>query len=124
MRTSNFGGIIWHQGESNCRDFDAAKYRELFLNTINGFRRELGAENLPLVIGEFSDKIGEEWNISDKVPKMNALLHSLAEELPMCDIVPVCDLAHKNDNLHFNSASLRILEKRYFEKAKDLMNGG
>ena len=124
MRTSNFGGIIWHQGESNCRDFDAAKYRELFLNTINGLRHELGAEDLPLVIGEISDKIGEEWNISDKVPQMNALLHSLADELPMCGIVPVCDLALKNDHLHFNSASLRVLGRRYFEKARDIMNGG
>ena len=124
MRTSNFGGIIWHQGESNCHDFDPVEYREMLLKTMNGIRRELGAENLPLVIGEISDKIGAEWNLSDNIPKMNTLLHSLAKELPMCDIVSVCDLPLKNDNLHFNSASLRILGKRYFEKTRDLMNGG
>ena len=122
MRTSNFGGIIWHQGESNCRDFNPIKYKELLLNTLNGIRRELDAEKLPLVIGEISDKIGAEWNITENVPKMNALLHSIADEMPMCGIVSVCDLPLKNDNLHINSASRRVLGRRYFEKETELMD--
>lgn len=122
MRTSNFGGIIWHQGESDCRNFDPQAYREKFFNTMHALRRELNAEELPLIIGELSEGITEYKNLGDAPLKMNQLLHQLKDELPCCGIVSAANLTLKDDGIHFNSASLREFGKRYFEQYKKLTN--
>lgn len=120
LRTSQLGGIIWHQGERDCQKFDGEAYRNLFLNTMTSLRKELGAEDLPLIIGEISEQIAPGHKLGDNPPKMNALLHSLAEEVPCCDIVSVEGLTLKPDGLHFNSKSYRELGRRYFQKYKEL----
>lgn len=120
MRTSRLSAIIWHQGESDCKDFDPDKYRELFLNTMRTFRRELG-EDLPIVIGEICESISKGWAPGDSAKRMNALLRELAREVGNCEIVPADGLSLRYDNLHFNSASYRILGVRYFEKLAELM---
>ncbi len=120
MRTSKLGGIIWHQGEADCKDFDAERYRAQFLNMMTALRKELKAEALPLIIGELSEQIGEEWKLGDAPKKMNGLLHSLKEELPLCEIASSAGLSMKEDKLHFDAVSCRELGKRYFEKYKKL----
>jgi hypothetical protein len=85
---------------------------------MTSLRKDIG-ENLPIIIGEISDKITENWKV-DSVEKMNILLHKLQNELPMCEIVSVDGLELKPDGLHFNSKSCRKLGKRYFEKYKDI----
>ena len=119
MRNSEFGGIIWHQGESNCKNLDTAKYRELFLNTMTSLRRDLGAEDLPLIIGEVSEKIDPKWGFTD-MRELNVLLREMPKELPRCAIVSVEGMELKEDGIHFNSKSYRELGKRYFEKYKEL----
>jgi len=44
MRTSNFGGILWHQGESDCNAADFLLYKERAINMITEIRRALQAE--------------------------------------------------------------------------------
>jgi len=119
MRTSNLVGIIWHQGESDCKYFNPEEYRELFLNTMRAFRRELG-EGLPIVIGELCEDIQDGWAPNGSAKKMNLLLHTLAEELGNCAIVSADGLSLRSDRLHFNSASYRLLGDRYFEKFTEL----
>lgn len=120
MRTSEFGGIIWHQGESDCMDFDADRYREQFINTMTEMRKALGAEDKPLIIGEVSENITPEWKVGDNPPRFNRLLHKLAREIPNCGIVSAKGLSLKADGIHFDSASLRELGRRYFEEHKNL----
>ena len=117
LRTSDFGGIIWHQGESDCKGFNEAEYSRMFLNTITSLRHELNAENLPLIIGEISDKISDKWQL-DGIDKMNTLLHKLQKEIPFCEIATVENLTLKPDGVHFDAASCRELGRRYFEKYK------
>ena len=120
MRTSEFGGIIWHQGESDCfGSYDPDEYRKKFLCAMTEFRKKLDAENLPLIVGEISENISEEWNVRDYPAKFNCDLHGLAAELPKCEVVCAKDLLLKDDGIHFTSASLREMGKRYFEKYKD-----
>lgn len=118
MRTSSFGGIIWHQGESDCHTFDGAAYERMFMNTMNGFIKEFG-EDIPIVIGEISLDITEKWNV-ECLGEMNDLLHRLSKRLPRCTVVGVQGLELKPDGIHFSSKSLRILGRRYFEKYKEL----
>lgn len=118
MRTSELCGIIWHQGESDCSQLNENEYRQDFLNVMNSLRKDIGI-NLPIIIGEISDKITDEWNL-DSVDKMNILLHKLQKEIPLCEIVSVEGLELKDDGIHFNSKSCRELGKRYFEKYKEI----
>lgn len=120
MRPSEFGGIIWHQGESDCSDFDEDKYRAQFLNTMTELRKELNAEELPLIIGEISEEISDEWKLGDGAKKMNRLLHSLKDEISCCGIASAAGLSLKDDGLHFNSQSYRELCRRYFQIYRQL----
>ena len=121
MRTSNLGGIIWHQGETDCGNFNAQAYEKMFLNTMTKLREDLNADNVPLIIGEISEKISDTYKLSPGIKQMNALLHKLADRIPLCDIVSVQDLSLKEDGLHFDSVSYRELGKRYYEKYKCLV---
>ena len=124
MRTSTFGGILWHQGETDCRSEETfLPYRERFLTMITALRRELGAEELPLLLGELSENIcAPKWQLGDRAVWFNQMLHELEQELPMCRVVSAKDLTLKPDGLHFNSVSLREFGKRYFDALCDIKN--
>lgn len=116
-RSSVFGGIIWHQGESDSENFDATYYRKSFLNTMTELRKKLCAQKLPLIIGELSEEISDsKWHLGDNPQKMNMLLSDLAKEVPYCDIASAKGLKLCPDGIHFNAESCRELGRRYFEK--------
>ena len=124
MRSSTFGGILWHQGESDCRSEETfLLYRERFLTMITALRAELGAEELPLLLGELSEEISNpKWLMEDRAVRFNQMLRELADELPACRAVSSKGLALKPDGLHFNSVSLREFGKRYFDALCDIQN--
>lgn len=120
MRTSEFAGILWHQGETDSIDFDAAEYKKDLIETLTSMRSDLGAENLPIVIGEISEKI----DVSKKpraLHEVNLVLHEVANVLPLCGIASSEGLGLKSDGIHFSSASCRILGERYFEVYKNII---
>lgn len=119
MRTSKLSGILWHQGESDCRKLDEAQYRQQFLHLMESLRRDLGIADLPLVIGEISEEISPEHGMTD-MQEMNRLLHRLQAECPNCAIVQAKDLPLKDDGIHFTSAACRELGKRYFAAYQSL----
>ena len=124
MRTSRFSGIIWHHGENDCVDEEHLKeYKEKLLNMIFSLRRDLGAENLPFIIGELSDKLSlsKDYNFADRPIRMNKMLHEIAGKISMCGVASSEGLELKPDGLHFNAASLRIFGRRYFDVYKKLM---
>lgn len=119
-RTSELAGIIWHQGESDCRPFDEDAYSRDFLTTMTALRKSLNAEHLPLILGELSELCTERYLRQAQVPDFNRNLHRLAAQLPCCGVVNTQGLELKPDNLHFSAVSLRKLGVRYFEKYKEL----
>lgn len=120
-RTSRLGGILWHQGESNCKNLDPADYKKKFITMMTEFRKQLGDENLPLIIGELSPDIDEKFLRRKDIPVFNALLHEIAAELPNCIVVSSEGLPLKDDRLHFNAVGCREFGKRYFEKYLELI---
>ena len=88
---------------------------------VTSLRKDLNAENVPFIMGEISDRIAaDKWNFADRVPEMNKLLHKLQKQVPLSGIASVENLTVMNDGIHFDSKSLRILGKRYFEEYKKL----
>lgn len=115
-RTSNLGGILWHQGENDCIDFEPDVYKKNLITMMTELRALLGAEKKPLLIGELSENIGKGIEWGKNIPKMNKLFYEIAEELPYCAVVSAKDLTMKPDGIHFNSKALREFGRRYFEK--------
>lgn len=120
-RTSELAGIIWHQGESDCRKFDPEQYSRDFLTTMTALRKALNAEHLPLILGELAENCTASRYLQvERLPDFNRMLHRLADQLPCCGVVNAQGLEMKPDKLHFNAVSLRKLGVRYFEKYKEL----
>lgn len=115
MRTSKLGGILWHQGESDCYDFDPDIYARDLLNVVDSFRKTLGNEKLPFVMGEISEDIASKWGLGDNPKKLNALLRSIKDTIPYCELALANDLVLKDDGVHFDAPSCRIFGKRYFD---------
>ena len=123
MRTSTLRGILWHQGESDCHnDEELLAHREKLLTVMRSLRRDLGDENLPIIIGELSESINtEKWKVGDRPARMNKTFYEIAEQLSPCAVVSAKGLGLKADELHFNSVSLREFGKRYFETYRGLV---
>ncbi len=126
MRTSSFGGILWHQGENDAVDSTPLdEYERMLINTLTSLRRELGAEDLPIIMGDISYNINltyHGWATEDVVRKYNDIIYKVSEILPCCAVASVEGLAIKpEDGIHFTSASYQELGRRYFEKYKELV---
>ena len=121
MRTSRFGGILWHQGENDCAKEELLQtYKERFITMITAMRRELGAEKLPVIIGEVSEYITDAWKMGDRPARLNGIFREIAAELPCCGVASSKDLALKADGIHFCSASCRTFGERYYDIYKEL----
>ena len=114
MRTSTLSGILWHQGESDCKSDDMVlAHKEKFITMISALREELGAQELPLLIGELAYGLTAREDMDERPLHMNEQYAAVAEQLPTCALVSAKDLTLKDDMLHFNSASLREFGRRY-----------
>ena len=122
MRTSHLKAIIWHQGESDCNCIeDISAYKERFTQMIRQLREDLGAGDVPVILGEISEDIVEKWIPEGRQGQMNRNLRELAKEVPNCAIASSEGLTLKTDGLHFDSAACREFGKRYFEAYRSLI---
>lgn len=119
-RTSKLSGILFHQGESDCVNLNPVKYKEDFINMITTLRKELGNEELPVLIGELSEDIGLNWVDEGAVKILNKTFYEIEKEMKNVKVVSAAGLSLKEDKIHFNAVSLREFGKRYFEKFKEL----
>lgn len=117
QRTSQLKAIIWHQGESDClSDEQVEAYRERFLRIVTQLRKDLNAENVPVILGELPWQLTEKVGTQGRERELNAILRQLAQEVPNCTIASSEGLTMKPDGLHFDSEACREFGKRYFEK--------
>lgn len=118
LRSSRLCGILWHQGESDCNtDEQVRAHREKFVTMITALRRALGAEDIPLIIGELAEQVVEgRESAAIRHAAMNRQYHTIARELPCCAVASSAGLALKEDGLHFDAVSLRTFGERYFEE--------
>jgi hypothetical protein len=121
VRTSKLKAILWHQGESDCLcDETVAAYREKFLRMIAQLRKDLGAENVPVILGELPQQMGANWKTGGREQQLNVILRQLAREVPCCAIASSAGLSMKADGAHFDSPACREFGKRYFEAYQQL----
>lgn len=110
-------GILWHQGEGDSSEELAPTYCERLKKMMAAFRKELGIENTPLVLGELANFRGREF-----YDVVNEQLHKAAEEIPLAGIVLSEGVDHIGDELHIDSKSQRKFGMLYAEKYLELLN--
>lgn len=118
-RSSTIVGVLWHQGESDCKPEKNATYRRRCEEMIAGFREAVPElKNVPFLLGGLGDFLKDCVKYPELVnyPKINAALQEMADSDPLIGFVPAEGLRANPDNLHFSSASLYRFGLRYFEE--------
>jgi len=122
MRTSNIAGILWHQGESDCKMERYSTYAERFQKFVDAIKRDLNLYDVPFLVGG----LGEFLKDRVENPEMqnftyvNEALQQVAAQNEMMGFVSAEGLESKPDRLHFNAVSLREFGLRYYEVFKKL----
>jgi hypothetical protein len=103
-------GFLWHQGESDSNQQDAARYLERLTELVSRLRTVLQVPQAAFVVATLGDFFvaRNAW-----VTTINDVLERLALEVENAACVSAAGLAHNGDDLHFDAASARELGRRY-----------
>ena len=104
MQSGTLAGILWHQGESDSEDPKLVEtYAERFALMMVQMRKDLNAENVPVIVGE----------LRGDVP-FNKVVRALPDKVPRCAWVSSEGLG--SGDVHFDAEGYRTLGKRYADK--------
>lgn len=121
QRSSKLTAIIWHQGESDCSSNELVEsYQRRFAEMITQLRKDLGAEDVPVILGEIHPDIKQMYTGGRQI-RMNQVFAQIAASLPHCAVASARDLQLKPDGLHFDAKSCREFGSRYFQKYLELL---
>lgn len=103
-------GLLWHQGESDAlHPLSLELYDSRLSNFMKEIRYMTKTHDLPILIGElgsFSEN-HKEWK------KINQIIYKYVSSDSFSKVVPLADLNHLGDRVHFDAASTRLMGKRY-----------
>lgn len=127
QRTSTIAGVLWHQGESDCREEHWPYYEERCINVFESLRKDLKlSDDIPFIIGGLGDfltkkaEMSEQFSYLVNYQKVDSSLQNLAMNNNYIGYVSARGLNCNPDYLHFDAKSLRILGNRYFDKFKEM----
>lgn len=104
--------ILWMQGESDANPDGVASYEDKLRALIEKMRASAGQDDLPILLGELGHFAQDEERIKYREVISDITL-KVSESTDNTAFVKVAGLSPKDDNVHFNSASLRELGRRY-----------
>ena len=119
MADGTLKGILWHQGESDCKPELAEKYEQRLTDLIARFRKELDAADVPFIIGQLGQFKARPWN--DARIQVDAAHQAVAKKDPHAGFVSSDDLTSNPDNIHFDAKSLCEFGKRYADVYTELI---
>ncbi|MBN2703474.1 MAG: sialate O-acetylesterase [Pontiellaceae bacterium] len=106
MESGELIAILWHQGES---DSGNANYPEQLKTFVDQLRKDLGAENVPFIVGELG-------RYDRDYTRFNNNLATVPERIPNSGVVSSEGLTHRGDELHLSGYSDEIFGCRYLMK--------
>ena len=117
-RTSTIVGVLWHQGESDSSEELYPHYEEKLKGIIAAFRKRLGLDNVPFILGGLGDFIALHPNVEEfgKFAEVNEALEKVAEGDSLVGFASAKGLGANPDNLHFSARALRELGMRYYQE--------
>lgn len=122
QRTSTVAAVLWHQGESDCYPDRYPFYEEKLLQILDAFRKRLGLEDVPFLLGGLGDFLKDCSRFEHLVnyEQVNDALRRVAEQRARVGFVSAKGLGANPDNLHFSAAALREFGVRYYEEFRRL----
>lgn len=124
LRTSAIAGILWHQGESDCKPEQYSSYSNRLKSMINSLKKDLNLYDIPILLGGLGDYL-KNCTINNEIINytyVNDALQKTSDELEMTGFVSAENLTSNPDNLHFNAKSLYEFGHRYFQIYEKLRN--
>jgi len=109
--------ILWHQGENDGNQNDVRNYKFKLSKLFTEFRKIVGNDTLPILIGE----LGIFPNTPIEYSEINKIIYEYALTDNYIKIIRTNDLKDKEDNLHFNSESQRIMGQRFSDKYLEMI---
>lgn len=111
LQDGTLKAILWHQGESDANPQNAPRYEQRLIELIARFRADLGAPDLPFILGQLGQFPGKPWNAHQI--EVDRAHQSVAATVKNVRYVSSETLGSIGDNLHFNTAAHRIFGQRY-----------
>jgi hypothetical protein len=112
MQDGTLKGVLWHQGESDCKPELSGLYKTKLHRLIKRFRSEFEDRNLPFIAGQMGQFKERPWNADKNL--VNSVHKNLPTQVKLTGFVNSDGLSHKGDKIHFDSNSYRELGQRYF----------
>ena len=124
QRTSTIAGVLWHQGESDCRDGRQNFYYEKLEKIFASLRRDLDLYDVPFLVGGLGGFIEFYGNgsLAEGFRVVNPTLERFAKEHEMTGFVSAVGLKPNSDNLHFCADALYEFGLRYYDEFSKLEN--
>ena len=122
QRTSAIAGILWHQGEADCKPELYSSYSQRLNTMINSLIKDLDLCDVPILLGGLGDYL-KNCTLDDNLKNythINDALKKTASEIETAGFVSAENLTSNHDNLHFNAKSLHEFGCRYFEMYEKL----
>jgi hypothetical protein len=104
-------GILWHQGEADCKPELAAAYAAKLHDLVRRLRELVKSPDVPFIAGQMGKFDDVPW--TPEIATVDRAHRDLPANVPRAAFVSAEGLAHKGDRIHFDAASYRELGKRY-----------
>ena len=117
MKYGTLKGVVWQQGESDANNKEAPMYKQRLKELILNFRKDLGNDKLPVVVGGLGDFLRSKY-----APEINKALRGVASELRNVKFSKASMMGHIGDSLHFNSKAQRENGTNMANAMKELAN--
>lgn len=111
MQKGTLKGVLWHQGESDCKAELSVVYKEKLHRLIERFRTNFNDNKLPFIAGQMGQFKERPWNADKK--RVDSVHETLPSQVSLTGFVKSNGLTHKGDKIHFDSESYRELGRRY-----------
>lgn len=121
LQSSRLKGILWHQGEADCKNHRYPYYEEKCTRILTAFREELG-KDLPVMVGGLGEYLGQ-CPLDEELKNythVNEALQAMVQKNPGFAFVSAQGLEPNEDILHINAQSLRTFGLRYYDAYKQL----
>ncbi len=106
-------GILWHQGESDSKPGLAEVYEAKLHDLTRRLRSELGAGDVPFIVGQLGNFKERPWNASKR--RVDQAHRNLPLHVAKAGFVSAENLTHKGDEVHFDTRSARELGRRFYK---------
>ena len=124
MKHGTLRGIIWHQGEYDCKTTDFTQYRAQLTKLISDLRTDLGNDTLPVVVGQIS-----RWNWTGTeagTEPFNAFIQTAPTFISYSACATSEDLTpwlSSGNDPHFSGSAQKTFGQRYAARMMALQQG-